>query len=437
MSTALAIAAVTAVIKDLLNNSLKNFDLTSLGDVTVTALPPDRITTGTSEASQLNLFLYHVTPNQGWRNVGLPSRDSNGDRTSNPPLAVNLHYLLTAYGKRDFYCDILLGYGMQLLHEMPVLTRTAIRNALNPSIPVSDPDLAATLKILATAGLEEQIEQIKITPESLSTEEMSRLWATFQQTNYRATAAYQASVVLIESRRSTKSALPVRQTNLRVLPFHQPQITDVSPNIVTSESILTISGENLKAEGVVVKFNTRVVNPGSVSDHTLEVTVPSNLPSGVNTVQVVHPLYFDTPADPHQGFESNVAAFILRPTIDKNPDGTYKMTLSSVLTDAKGTYRTVTIELTPIVGQSQRVILLLNEWTSVANPPPAKSYSFRATSRTSNTKSIEFVIRDVNPRSYLVRVQVDGAESLPDVNTDPNSPNFNRYTGTPQLVIPT
>ncbi|WP_414569498.1 DUF4255 domain-containing protein [Nostoc sp. CCY 9925] len=437
MSTALAIAAVTAVIKDLLNNGLQNFDLTSLGNPTVTALPPDRITTGTSEASQLNLFLYHVTPNQGWRNVGLPSRDSNGDRTSNPPLALNLHYLLTAYGQRDFYCEILLGYGMQLLHEMPVLTRAAIHNALNPSVPVSDPDLAATLQILATAGLEEQIEQIKITPESLGTEEMSRLWATFQQTNYRATAAYQASVVLIESRRSTKSALPVTRANLLVLPFQQPQITDVSPNIVTSGNNLIIQGQNLQADTVRVKFATTQVNPGSVSDRSLQVTVPNSLPAGVNTVQVVHPLYFGTPADPHQGFESNAAAFILRPTIDKNPDTTSKIALSSILNDSKGTYRTVTIELTPIVGKSQRVTLLLNEWTSAANPPPAKSYSFQANSRNSDTKSIEFVIRDVNPGDYLVRVQVDGAESLPDVNTDSNSPNFNRYTGTPRLVIPT
>ena len=84
MSSALAIAAVSASLKDLLNNGLIDHDLSSIGSFTVTAQPPDRISTGQTEANQLNLFLYRVTPNQGWRNVGLPSRDTRGARISNP-----------------------------------------------------------------------------------------------------------------------------------------------------------------------------------------------------------------------------------------------------------------------------------------------------------------------------------------------------------------
>lgn len=57
---------------------------------------PDRIETGDRKRNQVNLFLYQVTPNPGWRNTGLPSLDSRGDgRLSNPPLALDLHYLLT------------------------------------------------------------------------------------------------------------------------------------------------------------------------------------------------------------------------------------------------------------------------------------------------------------------------------------------------------
>ena len=43
MSGPFAIAAVTAVLKDLLNNGLVDHDLSSVGNVAVTALPPDRI----------------------------------------------------------------------------------------------------------------------------------------------------------------------------------------------------------------------------------------------------------------------------------------------------------------------------------------------------------------------------------------------------------
>ena len=83
-----------------------------------------------NEQSRLNLFMYRVTPNQGYSNVELPSQDSRGVRLANPPLALDLHYLLSAYGADELHGEILLGYGMQLLHETPVLSREAIRRSL-------------------------------------------------------------------------------------------------------------------------------------------------------------------------------------------------------------------------------------------------------------------------------------------------------------------
>ena len=139
MSNALAIASVTAVLKDLLNNGVVDHQLSGVvGEVTVSALPPDRLlVAGEQETSRINLFMYHASPNQGWRNVGLPSRSSGGDRIANPPLALDLHYLLTAYGASEFHAEILLGYAMQLLHENPVLSREMIRRTLAPVSPVT------------------------------------------------------------------------------------------------------------------------------------------------------------------------------------------------------------------------------------------------------------------------------------------------------------
>ena len=68
MSYALAIATVSAVLKSLLDNRLAEQGVAAtVGDVTVTALPPDRISVGTEERSQLNLFLYRITPNTALR----------------------------------------------------------------------------------------------------------------------------------------------------------------------------------------------------------------------------------------------------------------------------------------------------------------------------------------------------------------------------------
>ncbi|HEV8168306.1 MAG TPA: DUF4255 domain-containing protein, partial [Pyrinomonadaceae bacterium] len=218
MSSALAIASVTAVLRDLLNNGLIDSNISSLvGNVIVSAVAPDRIdVTSNDQQSQLNLFLYQVTPNASWRNAGLPARNAAGERISNPPLALNLHYLLTAYGAQDLHAEILLGYGMQLFHETPVLPRKAIRTSLeNPSHVASGSGLPPAMRALFTSELAEQVEQIKIVPETLNTEEISRMWSAFQA-HYRPTAAYQASVVLIESKQSIKTALPVAERQVHV-----------------------------------------------------------------------------------------------------------------------------------------------------------------------------------------------------------------------------
>ena len=133
MSTPLAIAAVTAVLTDVLNRSINATDVTDIvGAATkVTAKPPDRLVpNGGADPTGLNLFLYQVTPNQGWRNAGLPSRDPLGQRVSNAPLVLDLHYLLTASGAQDFWAEVLLGYAMQGLHEAGVLSRPYIRQVL-------------------------------------------------------------------------------------------------------------------------------------------------------------------------------------------------------------------------------------------------------------------------------------------------------------------
>ena len=136
MSNALAIAGVTAVLKDLLDSGLIDHQVTdALGaGVLVSSLAPDVVPiSGDAAVPRLNLFLYQVTPNAAWRNVELPSRDVGGRRVGNPPLALDLHYLVTAYGRTDFQAEILLGYAMHLLHERPMLDRPAIRRALDPS----------------------------------------------------------------------------------------------------------------------------------------------------------------------------------------------------------------------------------------------------------------------------------------------------------------
>jgi hypothetical protein len=215
MSSALAIASVTAVLKNLLDNELIHQSTTmSVGDVTVSALPPDRIPTGAEERAQLNLYVYRLTPNSGRLckrppDVFAGTSASQEEPSDSSPLALDLHYLLTAYGERDFQAEILLGHAMQLLHETPILTREVVRSALasistgNASGNWSAPGRFSTVGVvpaLSASTLADQLEEIKISPEFLNMEEMSKLWSSLQ-TRSRPSVTYQVSTILIEDRR--------------------------------------------------------------------------------------------------------------------------------------------------------------------------------------------------------------------------------------------
>jgi len=438
MSTALAIASVTAVLKDLLNNGLIDHDVSKAlaGDVAVTALPPDRIETGNNNGtSQLALFLYHVSPNTGWRNVGLPSRDSRGDRTSNPPLAIDLHYLLIAYGAQELDAEILLGYGMQLLHETPVLTREAIRRSLAPpSIVASNSGIPDPLRELSRSELAEQVELIKITPHYMTTDEIGKLWAAFQ-TTYRPLAAYVASVVLIESRQSARTPLPVLTRAISVVPNRHPHIEKVMSQTTAGAPIaegpvvigtnLVLRGEELSGEDPIVRVGTVEAAPSDVS--ATQIIVPLTDPAlmaGAQGVQVVLRLKFD-PADTvtHELFESNAAAFVLRPRIDN-----LQLDLDAGDPALPRSGR-VTVRLAPKVTPAQRGRLVLNEMLTTGSIPPgepAAAYSFVLPPRTTvasvpttppdPTDTVVFPITNVKSATYLVRIQIDGAESVPASN---------------------
>lgn len=438
MSSALAIASVTRVLKDLLNDGVIDHDVSGVvgGNVIVSALPPDRIdVTPSNPESRLNLYMYQAVPNTGWNNIGFPSRNNRGDRVSNPPLALNLHYLLTAYGADELHAEILLGYGMQLFHEVPVLSREAVRTSLAPPSDLSTGGLPPELLALSTSELAEQIEQLKITPMVLNIEELSKLWTTFES-KYRPTAAYMVSVVLIESKKSTKSALPVREPLVYVVPLENPviekilsQSADDQP-IVENQKILdgynlVIRGYNLRSEIVLINVGGLEVSPdiGNIKKNEVVFTLPAGLKAGIQGVQVIHQRLMGSPPEPHRGVQSNVEAFVLSPRIDNieisNIEGTGDELRSA----------DIELQIAPEIQESQKVIMLLNEFFPGNTTIPANSYSFQAIPLTLSSPPgpsnvISFHVSDVQAGNYLVRVMVDGAQSplLTDGNGKYNGP---------------
>lgn len=450
MSSPLAIASVTYVLKDLLNNGIIDGDITAgVGKVEISALPPDRIETGgAAESTRLNLFMYMATPNPGWRNQNYPAFNSRGDRIDNPYLALDLHYLLIAYGRHDLHLEVLLGYGMQILNEHPILRSQDILRSLgnNANVSPGTPpvDLPPFLRSLSASGLAEQPESIKITPETLNTEEISRLWTAFGA-KYRPFAAYMATVVLIENRKPLRpTPLPVREPMLYVQPLQQPHIeriqpvaSEESPQKILSGEQLAIIGRNLLGEITFVNIGSERVEHEkfvSATPSQITLTVPGALLAGIHGAQVIHEIMMGKPPQPHKGFSSNVEAFVLSPKV--------------VAVSAEGTPSAVSIsiELKPAVGESQQVVLLLNhisetghrtyrftEWEMepeneedaiAEDGDESSSGNEEGTNEIVNTSLLKFSVTDVPSGKYLVRVQVDGAESPVSQNEEGASYNM-------------
>jgi len=418
MSNALAIAAVTAALKDLLNDGLLNHDLSSVGSFSVTASPPDRVTTGQMEPNQLNLFLYQVTANLGWRNADLPSRSSNGTaRLTNPPLALDLHYMLTAYGAQDLNAEILLGYAMQLLHETPVLTRDQLRTVLGGVSPVDGSILPSPFGTLSALDLADQVEMIKISPVFLSTEELSKMW-TAMQARYRPTMAYLVSVVLIQATDPIRAAPPVLKqgkddTGPVAVAAPVPALTGV--RVLASDRLpamrlgddLLITGSSLDSGGALTAVfensdaalaqevpATPSTSPAGVIVHVPSVADDANAlnewAAGMYTVRL-------RVADPQTSLPSNRVPIALAPLITISP-------LSAPAGD------TITLTCTPrLVDEQPTQTVVLFGSQSVT---PA---SIDTPADTSKPTTVTFDVPPVATGIYLVRLRVNGIDSLPIV----------------------
>ena len=234
---------------------------------------------------------------------------------------------------------------------------------------------------------------IKVTPEPLSTEDLSKLWTAFGN-KFRPSAGYEATVVLIESTAAIQAALPVLSRNIPVLQLRQPAITAVTPlHLPWADSLsLTLSGSSLSGQDVVVVFDNnptapQVPRPAGPAGSAVTAAVPS-LPAGINTLRVVQQVPVGAPP-PKNVVESNVSLFYLQPVIRRDPAPPHNdlITVGSPDTTRTPPATPVTVKLDPALGGTQQVQLLLNELAPPAGVPlsspstPIRRRSARTASR--------------------------------------------------------
>jgi len=129
----------------------------------------------------LSLFLHRVTINEHARNATqLPSKEY-----ASPPLALDLHFLMTAWSESVLNEQVILAWSMQQLHQ-------------HPSLEVAS---------LSPANWQPE-DRVQIIPTDLSLEDIMRIWDSLQP-SYRLSVAYVARVVLIDPAEDVPGALPV------------------------------------------------------------------------------------------------------------------------------------------------------------------------------------------------------------------------------------
>ncbi|MEU1947640.1 DUF4255 domain-containing protein [Streptomyces sp. NPDC020125] len=204
MSNGLAFATVTQALALLIANNLRpEIDIAVTVD---TRRPPTEPPTEPT----INIFLYQVTPNASMRATDLPTRASDGTLLKRPAAAMDLHYLISAYGEEsELVGQRLIGSVVRTLHEIPMLPKDVIEEA-------------ARRPYLAGSDLAESVQRVRFTPTQMDVDETSKLWGMLYQTPYVLSVCYQGSLVLIEGREQPVPAKPVERPTVRVLPFGAP-----------------------------------------------------------------------------------------------------------------------------------------------------------------------------------------------------------------------
>ncbi|WP_405474707.1 DUF4255 domain-containing protein [Streptomyces canus] len=205
MSNALAIAHVTQALALLIENNVGP----EFGEA-VKVEPRKPPADPQLEQPTVSVFLYQVTPNTSQRNNDLPTRAADGTLVKRPAAALDLHYLISAYGdERELVGQRLIGSVVRTLHEIPILPKDVVEQA-------------GERPYLAGSDLVEAAQRVRFTPTVMDVDETSKLWGMLYQTPYTLSVVYQAALVFIDGRQSPVPGRPVERPEVRVLPFGAP-----------------------------------------------------------------------------------------------------------------------------------------------------------------------------------------------------------------------
>ncbi|MFC8272046.1 DUF4255 domain-containing protein [Streptomyces sp. NPDC057271] len=404
MSNALAVPAVTAALTTLVQNAVNGLGINP-GPV-VAPGPLDN----TGDQARVGVHLYRVSRNATLSLADLPTRSSAGHLRQKPKAALDLHYLFTFRGSDEWQTQQLLARTAAALHTVPYVTDTLLAEAETDHPEIADNDLA------------QADEPVRVTPEALSTDELTRLWALFPPATFTVTLAVTAGPVLVDGDGDPGAVLPVRTLLAGVAPFTPPRLDGAAgpegrgapvradnpmPNLhLHGHALSAREGETSEVlvdgapvSGVTVADDTHLVlTSPALAPGRRRISVRRSGPPAHPTLSATRPVQVSAPV-----------VVLVVPTL-----GPVSATTSTGHQPGLRT-GTVSATVTPPVGHANRVRLLLDATT----PGSAVSLALVAELPAANppTAQVEFTVTDAPAGPYRVTVEVDGARSLPGLDS--------------------
>jgi hypothetical protein len=427
MSDYRVIAAATLTLQNLLLDAIRD----SAPGATVKTGPPEVHPPEEVGEGLINIFLYKVEPNRVWRNEDLPYRRGDGSLMRRPQVAVDVHFLLSFYGdERRKIPYLLMGLAMSALHAEPY---PSVRHMPQVTEGVSGDDFGETDPVstsLAGSGLEQQTHPLSFTFMPLSHDELVPL---FSQIPFVMSVAYRGSVLLIEPLVTPVPPMPVRRADFYVTSARRPVLASISPQLLPygHDAQVELRGEALaSAAGARVLFGSLEATPAPQPDGSLRSPLPDGLQAGTHLVRVAQATAEAEGGAPVRwAIESNPVALVVEPVVVD--------AVQVALPAAAGAVTGIKpaglqVRFAPAVTSRTPVLVLLNE---ISRDPGRRSRAYALQIDAEPTSPDLVALRaEVEPGSYLVRVQINGVTSRLGVDTDPASPTFDRYA-VPRVTI--
>jgi uncharacterized protein DUF4255 len=485
MSNYLAIATATSVFSQKIYRALNKVKDLSAAPV-VTNKRPEKQDGQTVGAY---LYLYNVEFNNTLRNNDLATRRADGSLIQQPQVALNLKYHVSFYGRENtLEAQRMMGATIVDLHAEPLITPAEIKQYLDAVGPDG---------VLSDSDLHQQRASIKIEPVILSLEDISKMWTTFFQVPHEHSLNYEVSVILMESDLNIEKRLPAKTFSTLPDPGGVTEIEKITPpyfEYPLEKQVIEIACKSAGSSSQVRFEEAGVtVAPLSISTNLLKVEVPAQVYAGLNNITIVkqrreNGISSVTRSEPSRiivqpvisniSYKSGLAvAGDSTPVIqlDINPlpriDQPLMLWLNSILGESNHDYRFKG----PLMYQVDTSAEALNSADFDSLNASLSKTGFNLSNRTSVQEEVKatvwvlndqgdffsirvidgnfvffygfdkspaptqvsFVVRNIVPASYLVRVQVDEqqfAESLLIQKSKPSDADYGKYIG-PRVLV--